>query len=268
MDTFQDFVDQALALRQLRPGTVREYRRLASHARQLADRPVPAITCEDVLECLADARQAGLSEKSVKDLLGFMRSVLRDADSHVADRIRVKAPEPDLHVLTEAQTQALRAQLEGLGTPAADALLVLLATGIRRGELLALEARDWRPADRQLHIARSVTGPTKSGRTRYVDVPDWIAARVEKAARYGGQLYSVSPDQLTYALAQASDQAQVPRCRVHDLRHSRITRLLLAGVPVLYVSQQAGHHSVSFTMDTYGHLVIATREQRREWSNA
>ena len=70
------------------------------------------------------------------------------------------------------------------------------------------------------------------------------------------------------ALHAACDAAGVPRIRLHDLRHGRITRLLLAGVPVLYVSHQAGHSSVSFTMSKYGHVAVAPEAQRREWANA
>lgn len=49
--------------------------------------------------------------------------------------------------------------------------------------------------------------------------------------------------------------AGVPRIRVYDLRHAFVTFSLLAGVDPKTVSAEAGHASVAFTLDTYGHVL-------------
>jgi integrase len=43
--------------------------------------------------------------------------------------------------------------------------------------------------------------------------------------------------------------------RGHDVRHSYATASLRAGVPVKVVSERLGHSSVSFTQDTYMHVI-------------
>lgn len=48
--------------------------------------------------------------------------------------------------------------------------------------------------------------------------------------------------------------------RLYDLRHSYVTLSLLSGVPAKVVSEQAGHASVSFTLDTYAHVLPEERE--------
>lgn len=48
--------------------------------------------------------------------------------------------------------------------------------------------------------------------------------------------------------------------RLYDLRHSYVTLSLLSGVPPKVVSEQAGHASVSFTLDTYAHVLPEERE--------
>jgi integrase len=48
--------------------------------------------------------------------------------------------------------------------------------------------------------------------------------------------------------------------RLYDLRHSYVTLSLLSGVPVKVVSEQAGHASVAFTLDTYAHVLPEERE--------
>ena len=57
------------------------------------------------------------------------------------------------------------------------------------------------------------------------------------------------------------EQAGIPSTvRVYDLRHSFVTLSLLAGVDPKTVSQEAGHASVAFTLDHYGHVLKEMHE--------
>ena len=42
--------------------------------------------------------------------------------------------------------------------------------------------------------------------------------------------------------------------RIHDLRHTAVTLWIAAGAGPKDVAARAGHTSVSFTLDRYGHL--------------
>jgi integrase len=48
---------------------------------------------------------------------------------------------------------------------------------------------------------------------------------------------------------------QVPGIRLHDLRHTHATLLLLAREPVPVVSQRLGHASPMVTMTIYAHVL-------------
>ena len=48
---------------------------------------------------------------------------------------------------------------------------------------------------------------------------------------------------------------QFPAIRFHDLRHSAATILLAQGVSPRYISELLGHSQVSFTMQTYAHVL-------------
>lgn len=63
------------------------------------------------------------------------------------------------------------------------------------------------------------------------------------------------PDVITRAFDTASRRAHVPQIRLHDLRHTHACHLLMANVNVKVVSERLGHSSVSFTLDTYGHVM-------------
>jgi integrase len=52
----------------------------------------------------------------------------------------------------------------------------------------------------------------------------------------------------------------LPKLRFHDLHHSAATLLLAQGVSPRYVSDLLGHSQVSFTMQTYAHVLPQIRK--------
>jgi integrase len=57
------------------------------------------------------------------------------------------------------------------------------------------------------------------------------------------------------AAATLGDGTPLRRIRVHDLRHTSATLLLLAGTPAKIVSERLGHASVGITLDLYSHVL-------------
>jgi len=58
-------------------------------------------------------------------------------------------------------------------------------------------------------------------------------------------------------IRRALDGAQLPRIRVHDLRHTAATVLLVEGVHPKVVQDMLGHSTITTTMDTYSHVMPA-----------
>lgn len=260
--TFSQLAQQVIGNAQVRPRTRETYRGLMRHAHRVGAIPAAEVTRADVQAVLADARAAGLSPSSVCTLLKVLRRILREAGNDAANAVRVSAPESAARALTEEEAARLTRTLQEVGTPDAQALLVLLGTGLRVGELRGLRSSDWDAGRRQLRV-RAAT--SKSGRGRVVDVPDWLVPVLNGCT--GSTLFPLQERRLRRVLAAAVAASGVPHCRLHDLRHTRITHLLLASVPVLYVSQQAGHSSPAFTLRVYGHVSAASHEERRAWAN-
>jgi len=50
-------------------------------------------------------------------------------------------------------------------------------------------------------------------------------------------------------------KAELPKIRLHDLRHTAATLLLLQGVHVKVVSEMLGHASIAITLDLYSHVL-------------
>ena len=59
--------------------------------------------------------------------------------------------------------------------------------------------------------------------------------------------------------AQAA-AAGVKSIRLHDLRHTHATLLLLAGVSPKAVQDRLGHKTIQVTMDLYNHVVPALQD--------
>jgi integrase len=65
----------------------------------------------------------------------------------------------------------------------------------------------------------------------------------------------VEPPVVTRCFEHLRVKAGLPRIRVHDLRHTHATLLLLAGQPAKVVSERLGHASISITLDVYSHVL-------------
>jgi integrase len=181
-------------------------------------------------------------------------------------------------------------------------VLIALAAGARRGEILALR---WRNVDldaRTIRIERSLEHTKdglrfktpKSGKSRAVVLPGLAIdelrrlkrEQAEELLRIGVRLNgdtlicakadgsAMLPRSLTHEFAKVSGKLQgVPRVRFHDLRHSHATQLLGAGIHPKVAQERLGHSSISVTMDLYSHASETMQAEAAErldqlWHNA
>ena len=67
--------------------------------------------------------------------------------------------------------------------------------------------------------------------------------------------HPIHADYLAKHFKMILELAGLPRIRLYDLRHSAATIALAAGVSPKVVSEQLGHASTAFTLDTYAHVL-------------
>jgi integrase len=67
----------------------------------------------------------------------------------------------------------------------------------------------------------------------------------------GGPLH---PERFSREFTRAVANTDLPRIRLHDLRHSWATMALQAGVHPKVVQERLGHAGIAITLDTYGHV--------------
>jgi integrase len=67
--------------------------------------------------------------------------------------------------------------------------------------------------------------------------------------------HPINSDYLAKQFKGILEFARLPRIRLYGLRHTAATLALAAGVPPKVVSEQLGHASAAFTLDTYAHVL-------------
>ena len=177
------------------------------------------------------------------------------------------------------------------GHPMHPLFALALASGMRISEILGLQwhdidvARATISVRRQLNHDRSV-GPPKTRRAlRKIDVgANTVALLMRHKRRLEEQQevleYPPSPfvflttngtPYLHRNVSKSLDllivKAGVRRIRVHDLRHTHATILLSQGVNMRVLSERLGHSSVSFTMQTYAHVLPTMQRQAADISD-
>lgn len=153
---------------------------------------------------------------------------------------------------------------------------LLLVTGMRIGELLALQLEDIDFAGREIHISRTKikrTGnefnePKTRAGNRYIPILfDRTLERLQllrqegNVTRLTGLLFRTKGDNsLNYNNLRRDwlaicREAQIEVKHIHAFRHTFATVMLARGVPVLEVSRILGHTNATTTLNMYGHAI-------------
>jgi integrase len=233
---------------------------------------------------------AGLSPASVLNVHVVIRKALADAlDAGLIARNpadKAKPPRPqtqagELRYWTPGELRRFLELCEGHRLVAAFHLLAM--TGARRGEIAGLrwvdvELEGARITIRQalLSVGREVyVSSPKSYRGRTVDLDRNTVEQLrahrerqlrEKAAFYGdwedsGYVFTkrdgspLHPRTLSQAFVWLVRNSDLPRIRLHDLRHTHASIAVKAGVPIGVVSERLGHASPEFTLHRYSHVM-------------
>lgn len=163
------------------------------------------------------------------------------------------------------------------------AVATMAGTGIRGGELLGLRWSDIdltadTPTLTVRHNLSRVTmdlAEPKSRRTRTIPLPAFTVAAIKDHRRAqaverlaSGPLWvdrdlvitneigqPMTHRVLARRLESLAVSAEIPHVNGHALRHGAVSIMLADGVELSIISEVVGHASLSFTRDTYGHLL-------------
>ena len=159
---------------------------------------------------------------------------------------------------------------------------MLYWTGIREGELLALERGDVNLETRKLTINKSyqrlegedyIATPKTEKSNRVIELPEFLCEELEDYFRMlykcdeKTRLFTISKSYLHREMDRGAKLAGVKRIRIHDLRHSHVAHCIELGFSPVAIAERMGHEGINITYN-YAHLYPSTQKILAEKLNA
>lgn len=276
------------------PKTVERYRQLAGYlSSEVLNAPLSKVTALQLeieysrLHKTGGKDGAPLSAKTVRHVAGVVHAALRRAvrwgllRQNPADNCELpKLERTEAKALDGSETQRLLAFAQGQWIY--PILSLAVATGCRRGELLALTWADIDIAGRAVMICKSLeqtkeglrVKSTKNTKARAIPLaPSSVellrqhrtaqdALRADFEDDYRADLNLVfaapdgnyfKPDSVTATACLLARKAGLKGIGLHSLRHSHGSQLLSIGVSLPVVSRRLGHADPAITARVYSH---------------
>lgn len=233
----------------------------------------------------------GLSTKTVADVISVIRSILQYAlklgmSVHCDGRsVNIKQKTNDMRVLSRKEQDKLCQYLYSDLTPANIGILVCLFTGIRVGELCALQWEDISFSEKTVHIRQTmqriqqesasgkkttiiITAPKSACSIRTIPLPDELVEvlRQHKDCTTGFFLTNstcnyIEPRTMQNHFKKALEKSSVEPANYHALRHTFATRCIELGFDVKSLSEILGHATVNITMNRYVHPSMELKKE-------
>ena len=242
---------------------------------------------EDFIELqLVEGRldnNGGLAPKTVTDILTIVKSTIEYAEYKglpVAcnlSKLTIKKKEKEMRVLTQKEQDALISVLVDAMDLYKFGVLLALYTGIRVGELCALQWEDFNLTQATLKIRKTlqriqdtrnrafsktkivITEPKSQCSMREIPLPAFVVDMAKKfianpkAYILTGTDRFVEPRTMQNRFKKNIKNSGIADANFHALRHTFATRCVEVGFEIKSLSEVLGHANVNITLNRYVH---------------
>lgn len=247
-----------------------------------ADTKLKDLTYSDLKLWYNTLQLEGSSIVSVKYINDLVKAALIVAEK---DRLILTNPAKDIRfkntekknvikVFSAAEQKKLIDYLYESSEPLKYLFLFDLATGLRLGEILALEKSDIR--DGKVYVSKNlervkidgkyvdrISSPKTESSNRSVPIPEKIQEFIPEliAANDSDLLFPGTKSRFIFNktparhLHRICDKLEISDITFHGLRHSYATRLFELGVQIKTVQKLMGHADIETTMNIYTHVM-------------
>lgn len=241
-----------------------------------------------ILKRYADRKyENGLKPQTVNSILTFIGGCLKYANCQYGiaqtSIIYLKAPSKEMRVLSRDEQQRLvnylliDTDIYKLG------VLVALYTGIRIGELCALQWKDIQDGTIRINktMQRLSNGngtsvivgePKTPTSNRTIPLPSFLSAEIEKFRRVNEESHFLSnltykiiePRVMQYHFHRYLEALNIQDANFHCLRHTFATRCVEQNFELKSLSEVLGHRTINVTMNRYVHSSIELKAANME----
>ena len=237
----------------------------------------------------------GLSPKTMSDMLTIIKESFKYAQVSGAltvcrfDGICFKQNAQEMRVLSVFEQQQLLSVLFDDFDRYKMGVFICLYTGIRIGELCALQWRDISFNEKVIVIGHTmqrlqnddpnalnktkiiITEPKSKASLRTIPLPDFVVhvikplAGLPSAYTLSGECKTmIEPRTMQNKFKGYLDKGQISDANFHSLRHTFATRCIEAGFDIKTLSEILGHSSVKITLDRYVHSSMELKRSNME----
>lgn len=244
-------------------------------------------------------KKGGLSQKSIKDVLTLLKLCLRDAQEKgfikilsYKNHIIKRTSQSERHILTKSEQMQLSEYILNHPTSRNLGILFMLQTGIRIGELCALQWKDIdinhqiisitktlqrifvKNADGENSTQVIITPPKSAHSCRIIPISNCLMEVLSNISMQEPEIYFLTgtlkyTEPRTYLnyYKKILKCADISYINLHGLRHTFATRCIESGGDSKTVSELLGHSSVQLTMNLYVHPQIEQKRKCIEMAN-
>ena len=320
--TFKEFAQDWLSSLTLANSTIQGYdKNLRNHVLPtLGDKPLESITAKDIETLYQILRARGrkdgkdfggaLSENTINKIHQNLRKIL---DLAVEDGLILSNPAKQKRIVKPPSPAKIRAQKQEVQTLSAEQLVaflefnekqeddlnllwrLIIETGLRRSEAIAIQWSDLDVSNSRLSIRRAADPSvsrgvkrTKTNRDRNLELDaELVSALLEykKTREVLGPAYVSStafifgnlnnelrvPNDVGARFSRAVEKAiygvtkvELPHFTLKTLRHTHATLMLANGSNPKIVQERLGHSTITVTMDTYSHVTPTVQREAVE----
>lgn len=239
--------------------------------------------------------KGGLSAKTMSDILVIIKESFKYAQGSGVfticcfDRIAFKKSSHEMRVLSVSEQKRLIDVLFNDIDKYKLGVFICLYTGIRIGELCALQWKNISFSEKTLKVERTmqrlqcedpnalyktriiVTEPKSNAALRTIPLPDFLLETImpfvgsPNTYILSGECKSViEPRTMQNRFKGYLDEGKIEDANFHSLRHTFATRCVEAGFDVKTLSEILGHSSVKITLDRYVHSSMELKRNNME----
>ena len=217
----------------------------------------------------------GLSEKSIRDIVVVLKQILSYADIHLQFRLP-KLKKKEIKILSKKELRNLEEEVIEMNTTYSLGILLSLYTGMRIGEVCALQWKDIDLKKRIIHVNETmvriqdvennnktkiiIDNPKTEYSKREIPINKFLYLHLKKIEETDKEKYFLTGNRRyieprTYYNRYKKIIAKV--CKqdygFHALRHTFATRCIEIGMDPKTLSEILGHSDVKVTLSLYVH---------------